>query len=83
VPPSNWLPVNIPVRMRLSAGFQRWMSMLFAERARTSVFRAIRYAIARAADIEPTLAAHLRVSIRTGAMCVYQADPLAPVSWSF
>jgi tetratricopeptide (TPR) repeat protein len=52
-----------------------------AERARTSVFRAIRYAIERIAQAEPTLAAHLRRSIRTGTMCCYQPDPLAPMRW--
>jgi hypothetical protein len=52
-----------------------------AERARTSVFRAIRYALDRVAQVEPSLAAHLRRGIRTGTMCSYQPDPIAPVRW--
>ncbi|HJQ42682.1 MAG TPA: hypothetical protein VJ831_06330 [Jatrophihabitantaceae bacterium] len=53
-----------------------------AERARTSVFRAIRYAIDRIANVEPTLAEHLRHSIRTGTTCSYQPDPLTPIRWN-
>jgi tetratricopeptide (TPR) repeat protein len=52
-----------------------------AERARTSVFRTIRYAIGRAVQIEPTVGGHLRASIRTGTMCAYEPDPLSPVAW--
>jgi len=52
-----------------------------AERARTSVFRAIRYAIERLAEAEPSLAEHLRHTVRTGSMCSYWSDPLAPVMW--
>jgi hypothetical protein len=51
------------------------------ERARTSVFRAIRYAIDRLARIAPTLAEHLRHSIRTGSTCSYRPDPTAPIRW--
>jgi len=52
-----------------------------AERARTSVFRTLRYAIDRASLIEPVLGEHLRRSIRTGAMCAYEPDPLTAVTW--
>ena len=52
-----------------------------AERARTSVFRAIHYAIDRIAQVEPTLAQHLRGSIRTGTTCCYQPDPIALIRW--
>jgi predicted nucleic acid-binding protein len=51
------------------------------ERARTSVFRTIRYAIERASQIEPKVGNHLRASIRTGTMCAYQPDPLTAVAW--
>lgn len=51
------------------------------ERARTSVFRAIRYAFDRINEIEPELAEHLRRSIRTGALCSYTPDPTATVQW--
>jgi hypothetical protein len=53
-----------------------------AERARTSVFRTIRYAIERASQVEPTVGGHLRASIRTGTMCAYEPDPLTPVTWT-
>ena len=51
------------------------------ERARTSVFRSIRYALDRLATVEPKLAEHLRHSIRTGTACSYRPDPLAPITW--
>jgi tetratricopeptide (TPR) repeat protein len=52
-----------------------------AERARVSVTRAIRQALARIADHHPALAQHLGVSIRTGAYCVYQLDPATHITW--
>lgn len=52
-----------------------------AERARTSVFRSIRYALDRIADHDPRLAEHLRRSVSTGTWCRYDPDPLAPVTW--
>lgn len=45
-----------------------------AERARTSVTKAIRGAIARIAAEEPMLGDHLRRSVRTGTSCVYTPD---------
>jgi tetratricopeptide (TPR) repeat protein len=52
-----------------------------AERARTSVTRSIRYAIARVGEHHPTLAAHLDRAVRTGTYCCYVPDPVAPVQW--
>jgi hypothetical protein len=52
-----------------------------AERARTTVFRTIRYAIDRASLVEPALGEHMRRSVRTGTLCVYEPDPLTPVRW--
>lgn len=52
-----------------------------AERARTSVTRSIRYSLERLAEHHPAVAAHLDQSINTGTYCVYNADPLAPISW--
>lgn len=52
-----------------------------AERARTSVTRAIRYAIRTLVEHHPEAAAHLRARIRTGTYCWYEPDPAAPVSW--
>lgn len=53
-----------------------------AERARSSVTRSIRYALARLADQEPDVAAHLAASVHTGTWCSYRADPLAAVAWT-
>jgi tetratricopeptide (TPR) repeat protein len=50
-----------------------------AERARKAVSTRIKLAIDRVARVHPTLAAHLRNSVRTGIFCSYQ--PERPVSW--
>lgn len=52
-----------------------------AERARTAVFRSIRYAINRLAQHDPRLSEHLRRSVSTGTWCRYDPDPLAHVTW--
>jgi hypothetical protein len=52
-----------------------------AERARASVTRAIRHAMARIRTHHPSLAAHLEQAIRTGTYCVYLPDPRVPVDW--
>jgi hypothetical protein len=52
-----------------------------AERARTSVARSLRYALAELATSHPPAADHLRTSVRTGAYCSYQPDPYARVDW--
>ncbi|MCX6394953.1 MAG: hypothetical protein NTV23_00520 [Propionibacteriales bacterium] len=52
-----------------------------AERARTSVARSLRYSLTALAEHDPTLAAHLRLHLRTGLYCAYQPDPVAPVTW--
>jgi DNA-binding phage protein len=52
-----------------------------AERARTSVYRALRYAIKQLAVLDPTLGEHLSRSVRTGSWCSYAPDPLAPLTW--
>ncbi len=49
------------------------------ERARTTVTRRIREAIARVSDVHPALGRHLRNSVRTGAFCSYA--PEQPVDW--
>ncbi len=50
-----------------------------AERARKAVSTRIKLAIDRVGRVHPTLAAHLRNSVRTGIFCSYQ--PERPVSW--
>lgn len=52
-----------------------------SERARTSVLRCLRYAVAHLAEHHADLAAHLRGALRTGTYCSYRWDPLAPVEW--
>jgi tetratricopeptide (TPR) repeat protein len=52
-----------------------------SERARVSVTRAIRAALARIREHSPTLGEHLDRTIRTGTFCSYVPDPRAPVDW--
>lgn len=52
-----------------------------AERARVSVTRAVRRAIARIRDHHPALAEHLDRFIRTGTYCAYLPDPRARSTW--
>lgn len=61
-------------RIRLTGGT--------AERARTSVTRSLRYAIARISENHPDLGAHLAHSVRTGMCCSYLPDPVAPLTWT-
>ena len=51
------------------------------ERARASVTRAVRHAMARIGQHHPELAEHLRRTIRTGTYCAYLPDPRAPAGW--
>lgn len=52
-----------------------------AERARLSVTRAMRGAIARIDKQHPPLGSHLNATIRTGTFCSYQPDPRVPAAW--
>jgi hypothetical protein len=52
-----------------------------SERARVSVTRAIRQALARLQEHSPALGAHLDVAIRTGTYCSYCPDPSTPRRW--
>jgi tetratricopeptide (TPR) repeat protein len=52
-----------------------------SERARASVTRAIRLAMARIASLDTTMGEHLERTIRTGTYCAYMPDPLAPIAW--
>ena len=53
-----------------------------SERARASVTRAIRQAIARIGEHHQELGEHLDWAIRTGTYCSYVPDPRAPARWS-
>jgi hypothetical protein len=52
-----------------------------SERARASVTRAVRQAMARISEHHPGLGAHLGRAIRTGTYCVYRPDPRVPEVW--
>jgi tetratricopeptide (TPR) repeat protein len=52
-----------------------------AERARVSVTRAIRAALARIREQDVALADHLDATVRTGTFCSYTPDPRAPIDW--
>jgi hypothetical protein len=52
-----------------------------AERARTSVARAIRYSLTRLAEHHPNAATHLDQRVRTGTYCVYVSDPVVSIDW--
>lgn len=52
-----------------------------AQRARMSVTRTLRYALAKLAEHQPDLGAHLDRAVRTGIYCAYVPDPLTPMSW--
>ena len=53
-----------------------------SERARASVTRAIRQAMARIHEHHPTLGEHLDRAIRTGTFCAYLPDPRVPPAWT-
>jgi hypothetical protein len=52
------------------------------ERARSSVSKAIKRAIAVIDDASPAIADALRVTVSCGVVCSYVPDPQAPVTWS-
>jgi tetratricopeptide (TPR) repeat protein len=52
-----------------------------AERARVSVTRALRAAIARMSSANPALGRHLDSTVRTGTFCSYAPDPRVPAAW--
>lgn len=52
-----------------------------SERARASVTRSLRYALARIEEHHPVLADHLRRTVRTGTFCSYVPDARVPARW--
>ena len=62
-------------------GGQPRQALSTSERARTSVTRSIRYAMARIAQHHPELGEHLRQAVGTGTYCVYAPDPRLPAHW--
>ena len=51
------------------------------ERARVAVRKAVAAAVDRIAELDASLARLLRDTVRTGAVCCYDADPHRPVRW--
>jgi hypothetical protein len=54
-----------------------------SERARVSVTRAVRQAMARIGEHHRELGEHLDRTVRTGTYCAYFPDPRAPAGWKF
>ena len=52
-----------------------------AERARASVARTLRYALAEIDRAHPAAAEHLRSSLRTGTYCSYRPERFAQIEW--
>ena len=52
-----------------------------AERARVSITKAVKIAMARIRAHSPALAGHLDATIHTGTFCSYPPDPRAPITW--
>jgi hypothetical protein len=52
-----------------------------AERARTTVRKAISAAIEAIHAVDPVVARHLAARVRTGLRCAYEPDPDAPIEW--
>lgn len=52
-----------------------------SERGRTSITRALRYALGRLTEHHPALGAHLDASVRTGTYCSYTPEPRNRVDW--
>jgi pimeloyl-ACP methyl ester carboxylesterase len=53
-----------------------------AERARLTVTKRIKDAIARIHTSDPALARHLGATIKTGHLCAYRPDPARPFVWA-
>jgi hypothetical protein len=51
------------------------------ERARLNVTRAIQSVIGRLDQLHPSLADHLRATVKTGRFCSYRPDPRVPIRW--
>ena len=52
-----------------------------AERARVSITKAVKIALARIRANSPALARHLGATIHTGTFCCYTPDPRTPITW--
>jgi tetratricopeptide (TPR) repeat protein len=52
-----------------------------SERARLSITKAVKTALARIRAHSPALAGHLDATIHTGTFCSYTPDPRVPITW--
>jgi hypothetical protein len=52
-----------------------------AERARLTVTKGIKTALAKLAAAHPALANHLAGTVKRGYLCVYRPDPRRPIVW--
>ncbi len=52
-----------------------------AERARLTVTKGIKAALAKLAEVHPALADHLMATVKRGYLCVYRPDPRRPIHW--
>jgi len=52
-----------------------------AERARLTVTKGIKKALAKLAAAHPALADHLTATVKRGYLCVYRPDPRRPIHW--
>jgi tetratricopeptide (TPR) repeat protein len=52
-----------------------------AERARLTVTKGIKAALAKLADVHPALADHLMATVKRGYLCVYRPDPRRSIRW--
>jgi len=69
---------EMPVARNIAAERRRTLE---TQRARVSVTKAIRSALARIAAVHPALGEHLATTVRRGWSCSYTPDPRHPVAW--
>jgi len=69
------------LRTELAAAKRRHGTVSHAERARLTVTKGIKAALARIARSHCTLAAHLAATVRRGYFCRYVPDPRHPITW--
>lgn len=69
------------LKQELASTGRNRRSASHAERARLTVSKGIAAAMKRISAAHPTLAAHLRATIRTGYFCRYTPDPRVRIDW--
>jgi len=64
-------------------GGKKWRAASHAERARSTVTKRIKGAIASIGEAIPALGRHLAARVKTGHFCSYNPHPDRPVAWKF